>query len=59
MAKLLTLEIYRDKKKMWRWRLKSRNNRILADGGEGYKRKSGVLHAVKVITTTPTAIKYL
>ena len=32
--------IYRDKKKEWRWRLKAKNGRILADSGEGYKRKS-------------------
>ena len=31
------LQIYKDKKKEFRWRLIARNNRIIADSGEGYK----------------------
>ncbi len=31
--------IYRDSKKEWRWRLKASNGKIIADSGEGYKRK--------------------
>lgn len=30
---------YRDKKKEWRWKAKHRNGNIIADSGEGYKRK--------------------
>ena len=30
---------YRDANREWRWRLKARNGRYLADSGEGYKRK--------------------
>jgi uncharacterized protein YegP (UPF0339 family) len=37
---MIIFEIYKDKKKEWRWRMKSRNNRIIADSAEGYKRKS-------------------
>lgn len=32
------LEIYKDKAGEFRWRLKSKNRRIIAEGGEGYKR---------------------
>ena len=32
------LEIYRDGRREWRWRLKASNGRIMADGGEGYRR---------------------
>lgn len=32
------VEIYRDKAGQWRWRAVSRNGRILADAGEGYRR---------------------
>lgn len=32
-------EIYRDKKREFRWRLKAPNGRIIAESGEGYKRK--------------------
>ena len=31
--------VYRDRKGEWRWRLKSANGKIVAESGEGYKRK--------------------
>ena len=34
------LEIYKDNSGEWRWRLKASNGRIVATGGEGYKRHS-------------------
>jgi uncharacterized protein YegP (UPF0339 family) len=34
------LEIYKDTKKEYRWRMKARNGKIVADGSEGYKNKS-------------------
>jgi len=34
-----TFTVYRDRKREWRWRLTAPNGRILADSGEGYKRK--------------------
>ena len=36
--KLLTVNFYRDAHKQWRWNLKAKNGRIIADSGEGYKR---------------------
>jgi len=33
------IEIYRDKKSEWRWRLKAMNGKIIANAGEGYKNK--------------------
>ena len=38
-----TFTVYRDKRKEWRWRLKASNGHILADSGEGYKRKRDCL----------------
>lgn len=35
-------EIYKDKKKEWRWRLKAVNGRIVAQG-ESYKKLSSIL----------------
>ncbi|HZI24306.1 MAG TPA: DUF1508 domain-containing protein [Chryseolinea sp.] len=32
-------EIYKDKSKQFRWRLKASNGRIIAESGEAYKRK--------------------
>jgi len=41
------LEIYRDAKREWRWRLKASNGRIVADRGEGYRRRASVYEAVR------------
>lgn len=38
-------EIYRDTAMEWRWRLVASNGRIVADSGEGYKRKSAAVAA--------------
>jgi len=40
------LEIYRDGRREWRWRLKASNGRIMADSGEGYRRRASVYEAV-------------
>lgn len=41
----MKLQIYRDKKREWRWRLRHRNGNIMAESGEGYKRSSSCLRA--------------
>ncbi len=41
--------IYRDKKGEWRWHLKARNGRIVAESGEGYKSKAHCRKMVKKI----------
>jgi uncharacterized protein len=38
-----TLDIYRDSRREWRWRLKASNGRIVADSGEGYRRKASAV----------------
>lgn len=40
--KKLTLRIYKDAKKEFRWTLISSNGRKLANCGEGYKRRAGL-----------------
>jgi uncharacterized protein YegP (UPF0339 family) len=46
----MKFHIYQDKRGEWRWRLKARNGRIVADSGEGYVRKSGAyLAALRVV----------
>jgi len=37
------IEIYRDKKREWRWRMRASNGRIVADGSEGYKRRASLI----------------
>ena len=39
-------DIYQDKKKEWRFRIKSRNGKILAVSSESYDRKRGAVRAV-------------
>ena len=45
--RLAKLEIYRDAKREWRWRLRASNGRIVADGGEGYRRKASLLGGIE------------
>ena len=40
---------YRDGKGEWRWRLKGRNGKILADSAESYKRLSACTAAIQKI----------
>ncbi|MFC2075562.1 YegP family protein [candidate division KSB1 bacterium] len=46
-------EVFRDKKGEYRWRLRARNGRIVADSGEGYKRKSDCLHGIRLVSLVP------
>ena len=41
-------EVYKAKDG-WRWALKAKNGRIVADSGEAYTRKDSALEAVRVI----------
>lgn len=49
----MRIDIYRDKKKEWRWRLVALNGRILADGAEGYKRFSAMMRILRKIAANP------
>ena len=35
----MTLTVYKDRKKEWRWKLRASNGRIVADSAEGYSSK--------------------
>lgn len=41
------VEIYRDDKKEWRWRLITSNGRIVADSAEGYLQKRAVINGLE------------
>lgn len=46
----MKFEIYREKAHApgdWRWRLKAANGRIVAEGGEGYKRATTLVRTVE------------
>lgn len=38
--------LYKDKAGEWRWNLKASNGRIVADCGEGYKRRSSMVRTL-------------
>lgn len=42
------IEFYRDKKKEWRWRAWSENNKKVADSGEGYENREDCVDGAKV-----------
>jgi uncharacterized protein YegP (UPF0339 family) len=48
------IEVYRDGRREWRWRLRASNGRILADSGEGYRRRRSVREAVHRVRTILT-----
>ena len=50
------IEVYRDRKREYRWRLLARNRKIIADSGEGYKRKSDCLHGIDLVSGVPIGI---
>lgn len=41
-----TVEVYQDKQGYWRWRLKARNRRVIAESGEGYSARYKATQAV-------------
>lgn len=43
----MTSEVYKDKRGEWRWRIVASNKRIVADSGEGYKRKYDCVRALR------------
>lgn len=45
----MKFHLYRDKKREWRWRLKASNGRVIAESGEGYKRKAGALAGIELV----------
>jgi uncharacterized protein YegP (UPF0339 family) len=41
--------IYQDARKQWRWRILSRNGRIIADSGEAYTRRTRCMDGLKLL----------
>ena len=53
------VEIYRDKGKQWRWRMRAANGNIIANGGEGYKNKGDCVAMIDSISRGINVIKRL
>lgn len=43
----MKFKLYQDDAREWRWTLRARNGRVVADGSEGYKRKGACRKAVE------------
>lgn len=54
-TKLHKIEIFKDKKNEYRWRLYSPNGRIMADSGEGYTRRDNLNRAIAGFKTAFSA----
>lgn len=46
---MLTVELYLDKKKQFRTRIKARNGKVVFDSAEGYKRRQGALNGLHCV----------
>lgn len=49
MRRTPAIDIYRDTRGEWRWRLQAANGRIIADSGEGYRDRRGVMRAIEAL----------
>lgn len=51
-----TALLFKDRKGEWRWRIESRNGRIVATSGEGYKRLLACLQTLRKVLAAAVAI---
>ncbi|WP_227375196.1 HVO_2922 family protein [Haladaptatus halobius] len=47
-----TFELYQDARDEWRWRLVHDNGNIIADSGEGYKRRKTAENGIESVRET-------
>lgn len=55
-------EVYKDAAGEWRWRLSTTNGKILADSGEGYRRRGAAVKAIstmKALASTAGVVEVL
>ena len=51
----MRFELYRDSVGEWRWRLRARNGEVVADSGEGYKRREDCEHGISLVRQSAEA----
>lgn len=42
-------EVFASRNKQWRWRLRAKNGRVVANSGESYRRKIDCLTSIKLV----------
>jgi uncharacterized protein YegP (UPF0339 family) len=50
-------ELYQDSQGEWRWRLKAKNGRTVADSGEGYTSRAAAQHGITLLKSASTSTK--
>jgi uncharacterized protein YegP (UPF0339 family) len=48
----MTFEVFRNRKKEWRWRLRAANGRIVANSGESYRRRIDCMDGINLVRGT-------
>lgn len=51
MTKTHQITIYKDSKGDFRWRMTAKNTKVVAESGEGYKRKSAMMMSLNRMLT--------
>lgn len=51
----MNYEMYQDAASYWRWRLRSGNNRIIADSGESYYNRADCRSAIDLVKGSASA----
>jgi uncharacterized protein YegP (UPF0339 family) len=54
-----TFELFEDRGGEWRWRLRHRNGKVIADSGEGYSTRSALTRALKGVRRNVGTADYL
>ena len=47
--------VFKDDKNLWRWRLYSANNRIIASSDDGYDNKKACMHSISLVKGSANA----
>lgn len=50
VIRMVGFEMYQDKRKGWRWRLRAHNGRIVADSSEGYVSKRSCIKGMDIVS---------
>ena len=51
----MRFEIFKSHDGEWRWRLRATNGNVLADSGEGYRRREDCEHGIELVKGSATA----
>ncbi|RYF49857.1 MAG: DUF1508 domain-containing protein [Cytophagaceae bacterium] len=41
--------LYKDKAEQWRWNLRAKNHKTIADSAEGYHNRQDAIHAIELV----------